>query len=232
MMIDHRKLAVISKSSYIGEQALINLGFSDVCVHRHNNIIAYVCLEKSSRQAVLVFRGSDDWKDWKMNLDFLKVKSPLNRDVHGGFLAAYKKVSEGIVRQLDKLVGWDIHLTGHSLGAALAVICAVHSGVKFRSVVTFGQPRVFGSNNPVNLSRFNVVRYVNRSDVVCRIPTVGYCHSGDLHFICDSGIIEVNPSGSFMWLDSHWKLTNWLSDHSIINYVKALDTTSTLTYSN
>lgn len=223
MIIDHNMLAKISYASYSGEQALKNLGFPQVVTFRNGNIVAYVCLSRSSRQAILVFRGSDDPKDWRMNLNFLKVKSPLNRDIHRGFQKAYKKVGKDIQEYLDSFVGWDLYLTGHSLGAALAVICAVQSGIKYRDVVTFGQPKVFGSNNHINLTKYKVVRYVNKSDIVCRIPTIGYEHSGDLLYINNKGEIRENPSNSYMRLDSFWRLFNWASDHKMKNYLAALD---------
>lgn len=223
MRITHTLLAKTANASYVGTTQLRSLGYTEVIRYRKDNTIAYICVHAPSRQIVVSFRGSDDWKDWSTNLKFLKIKSPFNRDVHSGFQAAYNSIREGLEQYLSQLAGWDLFMTGHSLGAALASICAVQSGAKFKQVVTFGCPRVFGSNSEVNLSNYNVIRYVNKADLVCRIPTIGYDHSGECYFINNDGNIRINPSGSYMKLKGFWKFWNWFSDHKMDNYVKALN---------
>jgi len=222
MRITHKLLASVSSAAYTGVTQLRKLGFDEVIRYRKNNIAAYLCIHKASRQVVVAFRGSDDWKDWKANLKFLKVKTPFNREVHSGFQASYDTIREGLESYLDQLVGWDLYCTGHSLGAAMATLCCVQSGTKFKEVVTFGCPRVYGSNNPINLSKYNVVRYVNKSDIVCRIPVVGYEHSGDLFYINTENEIRENPSPTYMKANSIWKFWNWFKDHKVDQYVKAL----------
>lgn len=222
MRITHTLLARTANASYIGVTQLRSLGYTEVIRYKSKNTVAYICVHKPSRQIVVSFRGSDDWNDWKTNLKFLKIKSPFNRDVHSGFQEAYDSIRKGLESYLDQLAGWDLYMTGHSLGAALAAICAVQSGAKFKEVVTFGQPRVFGSNCEVNLSNYNVARYVNKADIVCRIPTIGYEHSGDCYFINNQGKIKINPSKSYMKAKGIWKFWRWIKDHSMDEYLKAL----------
>lgn len=222
MRLTHLRLAEISSGAYLGVSKLRKYGFDEVIRYRKDNVEAYLCIHKASRQVVVTFRGSDDFKDVKTNLNFLKVRTPFNREVHKGFQAAYDCISEGLESYLGQLAGYAIYCTGHSLGGALAALCAVQSGIKFVEVVTFGQPRVYGSNSPVNLSKYNIVRYVNKSDLVCRIPVIGYDHSGDLRYINSKGEVVENPSISYMATDSFWKFWSWIGDHYISKYVKAL----------
>jgi predicted lipase len=73
--------------------------------------------------------------------------------VHSGFYVAYKGVSSLVRTEVDRLLGLyktaKLVITGHSLGGAMAVLCAlemkeVHGKVDY--VYTYGQPRVGNSN--------------------------------------------------------------------------------------
>jgi nuclear pore complex protein Nup85 len=51
--------------------------------------------------------------------------------VHSGFLTAYDSVKVKVLRLVDQLTAdaskdkpWDVFVTGHSLGGALATLCA------------------------------------------------------------------------------------------------------------
>lgn len=223
MKLTHTMLAKVASAAYVGVSKLRELGFTEVIRYRKENTAAYICVHKPTRQIVVTFRGSDDWSDWKTNLDFFKIDSPFNRRVHRGFQEAYNEIRGGLEGYLRQLAGWDIKMCGHSLGAALASLCAVQSGIKFSLVATFGSPRVFGSNSEVNLANYKVIRYVNRADIVTRIPTMGYCHSGDCYFINTEGKLRMNPSGSYMKVKGFWKFWKWFKDHKIDGYVKAIE---------
>jgi len=224
MRITHKFLADVSSRAYIGSSKLKELGFDEVYRFSSSKTgtSSYICVHKASRQVVVTFRGTDDWKDVATNLRFLKVRTPLNREMHEGFLEAYNSVKGRLESFLHQLAGWDTYVAAHSLGGALACILALQSGVKFKSVVTFGQPRLLGTNGFENLSKYNVIRYVNKSDVIARIPTMGYAHSGETYYINSKGELRINPSSSYVFLDSVWKVWNWLKDHRMDNYRKAI----------
>lgn len=216
------KLARVASATYGGVTNLRKLGFDEIIKYKNNHTIAYICVHKGTRQVVVAFRGSDDRDDWKTNFSLFKMKSPLNREVHSGFQKAYDSIKEGLEAYLKELSGWTAYMTGHSLGGALATIAAVQLGIKFKEVVVFGAPRVFGSNNEINLSNYNVIRYVNKADIVCRVPTIGYAHSGDCYFIDNEGKLKINPSNSYMNLKGFWKVWRWWKDHSIVEYLKGI----------
>jgi nuclear pore complex protein Nup85 len=51
--------------------------------------------------------------------------------VHSGFLTAYDSVKVKVLRLVDQLTAgataeqpWEVYVTGHSLGGALATLCA------------------------------------------------------------------------------------------------------------
>lgn len=81
----------------------------------------------------------------------MKIYYPLcsGCKVHRGFFASYSSVSKTILRDVAKLKSQypesKLVTTGHSLGGALAILCAaelMHTFGKVDYVYTFGQPRV------------------------------------------------------------------------------------------
>jgi len=114
---------------------------------------------------ILAFRGTcnlsnainDIWLGPR-NLEYIQnIARPLGRlenvRVHRGFSDEYKGLQEQIKTILSSMVndqnsGWRILVTGHSLGGALATICAAdillnHSAVRAGTIalVTLGSPR-------------------------------------------------------------------------------------------
>lgn len=80
---------------------------------------------------MVAFRGSVDFKNWLVNLDTVSVTYPgcSGCGVHKGFYNGYKAVSGAVKAEVSRLVSLyrnsKIIVTGHSLGGALAVLCAL-----------------------------------------------------------------------------------------------------------
>ena len=123
--------------------------------------------------------------------------------VHDGFYSALRKVwgvtlanGEILPRRLLNRGNKTIWITGHSLGGALAELCAAQalfvSKIPVQGVYTFGQPRV-GSNDfaaAVNAKLGSgIFRFVNDRDIVARVPlfTMGFCHYGGQRFFDHAG---------------------------------------------
>lgn len=111
---------------------------------------------EKTENIVVSFRGSSNIPNWISNLNFPKEKQYPKCNgckVHRGFYKAWDSVRERVVAEVKRLhkeePNAQIFLTGHSLGAALAVLCAAELGASARSlgfpiegVYTFGEPRV------------------------------------------------------------------------------------------
>lgn len=178
--------------------------------------------------AVVAFRGSESrpretadeggsryrdlFIDWVLtDFDFLPEPSALAGEVHGGFQNGLDLVWEdddgvqGLGSYLAELNAGasapKVWVTGHSLGAALATLCAARCE-SLQGVYVYGSPRVgdkdFGEAFARRLrERFGGVcyRFVNNRDLVTTVPLPGrYRHVGSLKYIDRDGRISDNPS--------------------------------------
>jgi len=140
----------------------------------------------------ITFRGTDTPTEWFSNFRFSKKTIPYNNEkskirVHTGFLNSYK--TPNVRDKILAAITGDIHhvkISGHSRGAALAVLCAVDIQYKFPDrdieAVLFGCPRV---GNSAFVRSFNrrvnkTLRIENANDIVTKVPFVlmGYRHVG------------------------------------------------------
>jgi len=153
--------------------------------------------------AIVAFRGSEIWKK-KEKFDLNKVLADLKADVdirladwppggrvHRGFMEALEEVWSDLLPYITQLdgKGCKLWITGHSLGAALATLCASRYG-NVQGVYTFGSPRVGNDGFKEKLDA-NIYRVVNNADIVARVPPPGtYVHVGELKFIDGDGIIQ------------------------------------------
>jgi len=157
-------------------------------------------MANNSQFAIVAFRGSQIWKkkggsdldnviaDLRTNADIRLTEWPLGGRVHRGFEGALEEVWFDLlsyVTQLDSK-GCKIWMTGHSQGAALAMLAAGRYG-NVQGVYTFGSPRVGDDDFKENWD-VKTYRIVNNDDIVARLPPPGiYVHVGKLKFIDSEG---------------------------------------------
>ncbi len=178
----------------------------------------------------LVFRGSEDLQDWLRNAEALLVPWKGPGKVHRGFLRALDEVWTDLHPALQKIAG-PVFYTGHSLGAAIAVLAAARIEAAHRplAVYTYGCPRAgnekFAKEHPM---RERVYRVVNNRDVVPLVPPLAE-PTGELHYITSDQRFLVNPTRTEITLDllkddiTHVllrdKLPEFITDHAPVNYV-------------
>ena len=140
--------------------------------------------------------------------------------LHRGFSKAYFSVRDQIHQQLRSLGISQVTVTGHSLGGALALICAVDVQYNFGEQLnhldtyTFGAPRVGNDAFKASFERRvpNSYRFVNGMDIVVKLPRwwQGYRKHVETQ-------IRVGKRLS-------WKvLTAPFQDHTIANYIQELE---------
>lgn len=145
----------------------------------------------------VIFPGTASCQDWITDVRIGKVPWIKGR-VHAGFREATRSVLPAILKQL--YVGKPLVIAGHSLGGALAMLCA--SAIRemghnpIQSVYTFGQPRVgnwsFAAHYDANLHD-ETFRVVNAGDLVPKVPYVfrTYKHAGTEVYLKHGGGVTV-----------------------------------------
>ncbi|MBM4011349.1 MAG: lipase family protein, partial [Planctomycetes bacterium] len=134
----------------------------------------------SGTEAVIAFEGTngvDDIGDWFANLDTAQ-SSIAEGAVHRGFVDHYNRVAGQVLEALEEAGIGHVWITGHSLGGAMAVLCAAdverRGKIVVRGVVTFGQPLLLvpACARVINEKLAGRhLRFINEADVVpCVAP--------------------------------------------------------------
>ena len=125
--------------------------------------------------AVICFRGTEpkEMSDVKADLNAIQRKGLHNKgDVHGGFQGEINKVWDDLNFTVATIQDRNIYITGHSLGGAMATICAKRfqeEGLETKCLYTYGSPRV-GDRKWVSTLQVDHYRFQNNNDVVCKVP--------------------------------------------------------------
>jgi len=135
---------------------------------------------ESPEEIVVAFRGTSSTSDWLSDALASQVDYPYAKSAgktHRGFTEIYQTARDQILTSLrGKNAGKALYITGHSLGGALAVLCAMDaaSNTGFRSPIlyTYGAPRVGSPAFVASFSRRQIAyrRISNLYDAVTYLP--------------------------------------------------------------
>lgn len=210
--------------------------------------------DSAASQTVIVFRGSENDRDWETNLQvatreqsWTQQKEDAFREemkevaetvtdnedlvypeeygepsrpvkMHKGFINAYLSVRDEIHAHVQKSKTTQYRITGHSLGGAIATLCAVDLQYNFGQkvaieVYTFGSPRAGNDafSDSYNRRVPGTWRVVNGWDAVAGLPAPwqGYRHVEEI----------VKLSRKFTWK----LITGSFEDHKINRYIAAIE---------
>jgi pimeloyl-ACP methyl ester carboxylesterase len=134
------------------------------------------------QDCLVAFRGTQDLRNWLTDLDCAFTRLG-NMRLHRGFYAALESVREELEAEIAGTQYQRLWLTGHSLGGALAMLCARAWHGAVEGVYTFGQPR---AGDAAFRDDFNArqgqraFRIIHADDVVARVPWLlgAYRHAG------------------------------------------------------
>ena len=158
-------------------------------------------------QAFVVFRGTKILADLITDFSVTSTKSANHHHVHAGFYRAFLSLLRQIwpvIRELnDETV---IHCIGHSLGGALATLCADYIKERKRTLqpalYTFGSPRVgvetYSRALAKSLNPENIYRVYHTTDIIPCIPPWPYFHTP-----ADSRAFEMGSPGLVPMLKYH-----------------------------
>jgi hypothetical protein len=163
----------------------------------------------------VVFQGTDPLllANWVSDFDFLPNKQGIHQGFHNALDIVWNDIKGALER--SKPIAHLI-VTGHSLGAALAALCAYRItdelGVIPDAVYAFGMPRV---GTTAFAAAYNdrlgdrTYRLIHGTDVVSTVPPskfgfhhVGRCVMCNAHERFDVGALAAQPSDEPPFLDS------------------------------
>ena len=230
--------AELSRLSYFSRaeagRAANQIGLPEIRFYDRDGAQAYVF--GNERDAVVTCRGTEpnEWNDIQADLDAVTDLAETVGRVHRGFK---REVDDLWPRLESALVSNErtLWFTGHSLGGAMAAICAgrcklSHIKSTPEALFTYGSPRV-GNKRYVNHVRLPYFRWVNNNDIVPRVPPrwLGYRHTGEELYLDRNGKLS-NVQGVLRMRDRFWgflrSLRRWrvdhFSDHLMGEYIAAI----------
>lgn len=240
-----RELSFLRRSLLFAELAMVSyndekeaaeaasaIGFEQTQFFDHDGSQAYRF--ENQYDCVIASRGTEpnEWNDIQADADASTVLAETAGRVHRGF----KKEVDDLWPMMEEVLKSNakpLWFCGHSLGGAMATICAgrcflSHISSNPEELFTFGSPRV-GNKRYVNHVKLTHYRWVNNNDIVTRVPPAwfGYRHTGDeiyldfkgrIRDISGLGKTKDRFRGFFRGLRK-FKIDHF-SDHSIQDYIQ------------
>ena len=226
--------AELSRISYCEPDVVEKLAYEaglDQCVFiARDGAEAYVLGNRFD--CMIVCRGTEpnQWNDIKADANAWTVATEVGR-VHSGF---HQEVNElwPLLEQQIKENQRPMWFAGHSLGGAMAAVCAVRCKLSPipsnpKAIFSYGAPRV-GNRPYTRVLTVKHYRWVNNNDIVARVPPrwLGYRHMGQEIYLNRHGKISnlrawFRVSDRFRGLLASlrvWKL-DYFSDHSMLEYI-------------
>ena len=188
-----------------------------------------ITLNHKEKRINVIFRGSDELSDWLYNMFICQTKINEGMYVHGGFYKLlykndlYSQLFLTVESLLKKYNNYNLNITGHSLGGALATLFGYLLSddlTNMINIISFASPRVgnkkwaLSFNNKKNLNHY---RIVNQKDVVTAIPYIYYSHCGNYISVNNKSILDYINVTSYSDINSFLNYYN-VFDHFIENY--------------
>jgi len=146
-----------------------------------NDVQGFVGYLSSKSQIYVVYRGSTSIIDWLDDLDAILTTYPScsKCEVHKGFYSAEQAVIASVLSNVQSLIkrfpSYEVVVSGHSLGAALATLTAMDflsAGITNVRLFHFGSPRV-GNTAFANYASSKLIdhnRNTHYKDIVPHCP--------------------------------------------------------------
>ena len=215
-------------------EAVSAVGFDDYQFLDRDGAQAYIF--SNEHDQVVVCRGTEpnEWNDIKADANAVSVVAETVGRVHCGFKAEVDDLwprMENALKENTK----PLWFSGHSLGGAMATICAGRCKLAEipsnpYGLFTYGSPRV-GNSRYINFVKIPHYRFVNNNDIVCRVPPrwFGYRHCGQEYYFNAIGRLrKYSPWRKFRDRWYGFALTlrklkvDHFSDHSMLNYIASI----------
>ncbi|MEO1080308.1 MAG: lipase family protein [Pseudomonadota bacterium] len=161
------------------------------------DVLFFVETHRWRRRQFVTVRGTANLENALQDLTYLRAEdSALGISVHRGFDRDARLVFADLKPHLKD--GYVIHVTGHSLGAAISTLLMMYldkEGYRVGSSINFGQPKLTNGEGADAFAHLKLLRVVDGNDLVPTLPTstpldsIGglYTHLGSELTLLDGG---------------------------------------------
>jgi len=230
--------AELSEVAYLAEDSAAtivdDIGLKETLFFDHGGAQAYIF--KTPHDCIVACRGTEptDFNDIKADLNAMTVLAETIGKVHRGF----KKEVDDLWPTIEAALEYNektLWFTGHSLGGAMATICASRCFLSIirsmpKELYTFGSPRC-GNSQYVNHVGLTHYRWVNNNDVVTKVPPawLGYRHTGEQMYLNAYG--KLRPMTKAQRTKDKWRgfvmgikkrSFDHFSDHIQMRYIESI----------
>lgn len=197
------------------------------------NIQYFVEMFDDQKLQVISIRGTDNLGNFKQDADYVPAKDKrLDIYVHRGFDEDIRHILNDVLPKLNR--DYDVKVTGHSLGAAIASLLMIYlheEGFSIKQSVNFGQPKFTNKKGADKYSFLPLLRIVNKNDMVPLVPPVTLLDSVHGKYVHFTPEIILLKGAHYVYLDEHDASRSlpesfWLNighvsvkDHSMDNYL-------------
>ena len=229
------EMAQLAQAAYLDQEAktvFAKFGYNNHKFFEDDGAQCHIGWNQNT--VVIAFRGTEpkEISDLAADLNAFPRPSVIGGLVHMGFQKELEKLWDEItdwMRNLYDPSKHDLFICGHSLGGAMATICAARLKQTVDGLYTFGSPRVGTRKFLANCGEVKHYRFVNNNDVVPNVPPsfLFYKHHGELCYINARG--QYRKMTTWQRIKDKWrgrvaswkkfKLFDGFGDHSMVNYV-------------
>ena len=188
----------------------------------------FLATSVATETQVISIRGTSNIENAMVNVSLkLSVDADLGVSLHQGFGVSAKR----IYAELKPLLKpeYKIHVTGHSLGGAIALVVAMlldKDQFEVEQVVTFGQPKVTNVSGANSIAHINLIRVVTPNDMVPLVPLFDPLDINNLDIFWHAGreiiLLEANHYAVLGGMDSMLRATKFtqkpLSEENLVNH--------------
>ena len=219
------------RSEASAQETVSKIGMTETLFVEKDGSQAYIF--GTQHDCIVACRGTEpsEWNDISADLNAVFALAETVGKVHRGFKQEVDDLWPVIEERVksNKKTLW---FTGHSLGGAMATICAgrcflSHIPSTPRQLFTYGSPRV-GNKRYVNYVDIDHVRWVNNNDIVTRVPPswLGYRHTGqEMYFNARGKLRQMTKwqrskdRWRGLWMGLKQGKVDHFSDHAMVQYI-------------
>jgi hypothetical protein len=227
----------LSALAYCGNATIMSGSYGDalfmsdflpvnIIYNRYYDVNGFIGVSKSQGAIFVVFRGSMTVTNWLDDFETLMTSYPLclKCEVHQGFYYSSQSVKSDVIQwtqQLQrKFPSYEVIVTGHSLGGALATLTAVNlftNQVNNIRHITFGSPRVGNMAASVYISSLlpDIIRTTHYKDIVPHNPftNFGYVHILGEWYENEKGELTSCSGSEDKLCADQWTFAEDIADH-------------------